>query len=49
MDFKSLGGFEKILEFEEIWIKSHLYGWDLKKGKKIWIGFFLNFRVLEII
>ena len=33
VDFKSLGGFEKILEFEEIWVKSQNDGWDLKKGK----------------
>lgn len=34
MDFKSLDGFEKILEFEEIWTKSQLHKWDFKKRKK---------------
>lgn len=42
MDFKSLNGFENILELGEIWTKSHLYWWDWKKEKRFGWDFVLN-------
>ena len=44
MDFKSLNGFRKILEFEEIWTKPHLYGWDLERETEIRVRFTLKFQ-----
>ena len=44
MDFKGLIGFEKSLSLKRFGLKSHLYGWNLEKVKKIWVRFFLKFQ-----